>query len=237
MITTIFSTDLCVTTVTPSSPLSSAPSDMTPPSAMTVLAPWARDDDLTPCSDSSRPPCGCDRNSFPPCAYYGKQNNRAKKCWRQFGKSPSAQAVVAPLATLSLAFPGTPTPHYHVTLTSAGYDALHRSKSIDASSSSRLDLLLALSTLDTFDHLASYSPSWIINSGGFLSYDWDFLPPIIISPDPLDGYYVAYKTIKLSYILFMFIEMKFIHCHSCVMFAMKSMSMCNDYVNYDEIII
>ena len=54
---------------------------------------------------------------------------------------------------------------------------------------------------------------------------------------PPDGYYVAYKPITLSCILFMFIEMKFIHCHSCVIFAMKSMSMCNDYVNYDEIII
>ena len=43
-----------------------------------------------------------------------------------------------------------------------------------------------------------------------------------------DGYYVAYKPIALSCIFFMFIEMKFIHCHSCVMFAMKSMSMCND---------
>ena len=53
----------------------------------------------------------------------------------------------------------------------------------------------------------------------------------------IDGYYVAYKPITLSCILFMFIEIKFIHCHSCVMFAMKSMSMCNDYVNYDEIII
>ena len=52
-----------------------------------------------------------------------------------------------------------------------------------------------------------------------------------------DGYYVAYKPITLSCILFMYIEMKFIHCHSYVIFAMKSMSMCNDYVNYDEIII
>ena len=43
-----------------------------------------------------------------------------------------------------------------------------------------------------------------------------------------DRYYVAYKPITLSCILFMFIEMKFIHFHSCVMFAMKSMSMCND---------
>ena len=43
-----------------------------------------------------------------------------------------------------------------------------------------------------------------------------------------DGYYVAYKPITRLSILFMFVEMKFIHCHSCVMFAMKSMSMCND---------
>ena len=48
------------------------------------------------------------------------------------------------------------------------------------------------------------------------------------SNDNGDGYYVAYKPITLSYILFMFIEMKFIHCHSGVMFVMKSMSMCND---------
>ena len=44
----------------------------------------------------------------------------------------------------------------------------------------------------------------------------------------IDGYSVAYKPITLSCILFMFIEMTFIHCHSCVMFAIKSMSMCND---------
>ena len=43
-----------------------------------------------------------------------------------------------------------------------------------------------------------------------------------------DGYYVAYKPITLSSILFIFIKIKFIHCHSCVMFAIKSMSMCND---------
>ena len=60
---------------------------------------------------------------------------------------------------------------------------------------------------------------------------------IILACLILYGYYVAYKSITLSCILFMFIEMKFIHCHSCVMFAMKSMSMCKDYVNYDEIII
>ena len=43
-----------------------------------------------------------------------------------------------------------------------------------------------------------------------------------------DGYYVAYKPITLSCILFMFIEINFIHCHSCVIFVKKSMSMCND---------
>ena len=46
--------------------------------------------------------------------------------------------------------------------------------------------------------------------------------------DEYDGYFVSYKPITLSCILFMFNEMKFIHCHSCVMFVMKSMSMCND---------
>ena len=51
---------------------------------------------------------------------------------------------------------------------------------------------------------------------------------ILCSSSVTDGYYVAYKPITLPYILFVFIEMKFIHCYSCVMFAMKSMSMCND---------
>ena len=54
---------------------------------------------------------------------------------------------------------------------------------------------------------------------------------VALTSSPLhlsDGYYVAYKPITLSCILFMFIEMKFIHCHSCVMFAMKYMSICND---------
>ena len=46
--------------------------------------------------------------------------------------------------------------------------------------------------------------------------------------EPRDGYYVAYKLITLSCILFMFIEMKFIHYHSCVIFVMMSMNICND---------
>ena len=44
----------------------------------------------------------------------------------------------------------------------------------------------------------------------------------------LDGYYVAYKPITLSCILFRFTKLKFIHYHSCLMFVMKSMSIYND---------
>ena len=51
----------------------------------------------------------------------------------------------------------------------------------------------------------------------------------------IDGYYVAYKPITLSHISFMFIKIKFIHCHFCVIFVIKSMSICNDLANYDEI--
>ena len=46
--------------------------------------------------------------------------------------------------------------------------------------------------------------------------------------EKVDEKVVAYKSITLTYIFSMFIEIKFIHCHSCVMFALKSMSMCND---------
>ena len=42
----------------------------------------------------------------------------------------------------------------------------------------------------------------------------------------INEHYVAYKPTILLCILFMFIEIKFIHCHSCVMFVMKSMSIC-----------
>ena len=55
--------------------------------------------------------------------------------------------------------------------------------------------------------------------------------------DRYDEYYVAYKPISLSCISFRFIEMKFIYYHSCVIFTMKSMSICNDSVNYNYIII
>ena len=52
-----------------------------------------------------------------------------------------------------------------------------------------------------------------------------------------DGYYVSYKSITLLSILFVYIEIKFIHCHFCVMFAMKSLNICNESINYDKIII
>ena len=43
-----------------------------------------------------------------------------------------------------------------------------------------------------------------------------------------DEYYVAYTPIILPCISFMFIKMKFIQCHPCVLFVMKSTSICND---------
>ena len=43
-----------------------------------------------------------------------------------------------------------------------------------------------------------------------------------------NGYYVAYKPITLPCVLFMFIERIFLYYHSCMMFVMKSMSICND---------
>ena len=52
-----------------------------------------------------------------------------------------------------------------------------------------------------------------------------------------DEYCVAYEPITLPCISFMLIQMKFIHCHSRVMFITKSMSIGNNYVNCDEIII
>ena len=50
-----------------------------------------------------------------------------------------------------------------------------------------------------------------------------------------NGYYVAYNPNTLPCIWFTFIEIKFIHYHSCVIFIIKFMNKCNDLVNYDEI--
>ena len=50
-------------------------------------------------------------------------------------------------------------------------------------------------------------------------------------------YFVAFKSIMLSCLWFMFIKMKFIHYHSYMMFTMKSMSIFHDLMNYDEIIL
>ena len=53
----------------------------------------------------------------------------------------------------------------------------------------------------------------------------------------VDEYYVTNKPITLPCISFMFNRIKFIHCHYCVMFAMKSTSICDDSVNYEDITI
>ena len=53
----------------------------------------------------------------------------------------------------------------------------------------------------------------------------------------VDRSYVAYEPIILPYISLILIIIKFIHCHSYVIFVMKFMSICNDKVNYDEILI
>ena len=149
----------------PSSPLSSAPSDTTPPSAMAVLAPRACDDGLPPCSDGDRPPCGHGCKFFLPYPYCGKQNHPANKYWKQFGKPLTVQAILTPSTTLSPTMPSTPTPHYHVTLMSTEYDALCRSRSTDTSSFTILASLLASSMSSTSAHLASSLPLWIIDSG------------------------------------------------------------------------
>ena len=40
----------------------------------------------------------------------------------------------------------------------------------------------------------------------------------------IDRCHVAYEPITLPCILFMFIQMNFIHCHSCMIFVIKFMS-------------
>ena len=59
----------------------------------------------------------------------------------------------------------------------------------------------------------------------------------LLSKWDIDRYYATYKSITFPCISFMLIEMKFIHYHSRVMFAMKCMTICNDEVNYEEIIL
>ena len=159
---------------------------------MVVSAPRARDDgSLPPCFDGSCPPYGHGRNVFPPCPHCNKQNHLANKCWKQFDKPPTAQAVLTPPAPFSLAPPNIPAPQYHVTLVSAEYDALRRSVSIDASSFASLASLSTPSTSGTSALLASSSLSWIIDSGASAhmiglrcSYHHITLPPPI-PPLPL----------------------------------------------------
>ena len=114
--------------------------------------------------DGSRPPRGLGHNVFQPCPYCGKKNPLANKSWKQFSKPPSARAILTPLAPFSPALLSILAPQYHVTFTSAEYDTLRHSASIDASSSASLASLLAPSTLGTSALLASSSPSWIMDS-------------------------------------------------------------------------
>ena len=51
---------------------------------------------------------------------------------------------------------------------------------------------------------------------------------IDVCDDKDDRYYAAYEPIILPCSSFMFIEMKFIYCHSCVMVTIKTMSIRND---------
>ena len=49
--------------------------------------------------------------------------------------------------------------------------------------------------------------------------------------------YVAYKPNHIFHVSLIFIEIKFINCYSHMIFAIKLMSTCNNYINYYEIII
>ena len=144
----LFFVALRITTDTPSSPLSYALSDTTPPSTMSILAPRAHADGLPPGSDCSHHPCGCGRNSFMSFPYCNKQNHLAKKCWKQFDKPPTTQVVMAPSDTFYPTLHSIPSPQYHVTLTSAKYNMLCHYESTDASSSLSLASLLAPSIVD-----------------------------------------------------------------------------------------
>ena len=52
-----------------------------------------------------------------------------------------------------------------------------------------------------------------------------------------NGNYVAYKRITLSSFLLYLLKKTCIHCHSCLMVAIKFVNIFNDQVNYDDIII
>ena len=180
---------------------------------MTVSAPRARDDgDLPPYFNGSRPPHGCGHNVFLPCPYCGKQNHPTNKYWKQFGKPPTAQAVLTPLTPFSPALANIPAPQHYVTLTSTEYDALRCFTSIDVFSSASLALLPAPSTSGISALLTSSSPLWIIDSGAssqmtktslLLSsyHPTPFHPPVTIvngQPCPVQGCGTTRVTPSLS---------------------------------------
>ena len=167
---------------------------------------------LPPRSDGSCPPHGHGRNFFLTCPYCGNQNHPANKCWKQFSKPPTAQAILTPMAYYSPTLPCIPTPQYHVILTSAEYDTLPCSMGIDVSSSTSLVSLLAPSISSTSALLASSSPSWIINSRAFSDmtgtssllssyHPTTSHPPITIvdgGPSPIQGRRTTCVTPSLS---------------------------------------
>ena len=87
---------------------------------------------------------------------------------------------------------------------------------------------------------AIYSAS-IVESAvmGCLELFQDTAPPLNVNKNPdVDILGIMWPTSQSHFhLLFIFIEIKNFHCHSCVMFTMKFMNICNDQVNYDEIII
>ena len=50
-----------------------------------------------------------------------------------------------------------------------------------------------------------------------------------------NGYYMTCKLIPLLCVSIMFIKMKFIYCYSCIMFVLKSMSVCFYIESEDEV--
>ena len=81
---------------------------------------------------------------------------------------------------------------------------------------------------NTYMSISSLSCVSLYRESSYKPHDTIDIVIIILSHISIDGYYVAYKPITLPCISFMFIEMKFIHCHSYVMFVIKSMSIYDD---------
>ena len=83
--------------------------------------------------------------------------------------------------------------------------------------------------LDSISFNTDDKQSYLENNITFEDFVQYLIFDILVSLNKrTDGYYVAYKPISLPCISFIFIEMKFIHCYSCMMFVIKYVSICND---------